>query len=424
MMLNKRQYKMKIPIWVLLIMLGAGLVACSKMDSTYEEFIRDGERIYIGRADSVTVQSGFKRIQLSWLAISDPKVSGATVYWNNRTLSKEVEIKKTQGVDSLKLLLTEMPEGDYAFEIVTHDKNGNFSMPVSVIGKVYGDQYISSLSNRTIEEVVLEKQQLKIVWGKPEASLVSGQLKYTDLTGIVHDMHVPADQNITVLDNYKSDVGFEYQDLYRPDVASIDIIPTAVKKVKLRLNENIQLDRNRFKAYPLPLDAPAWTGATGNLLSNLWSGILVGATTDRAWYRTANGSGIPHHFQLDLGRTVQLTSLKMWQRGTISETTLLFANGNLRNFEIWGSENPSPTGSYEGWTKLVECKAVKPSGLPVGQVSQKDIEYAQAGEGYTFPASAVKARYVRIKVLETWAKTDYMFLSEITFRGSYLGVAE
>src|SRR3546814_3306956 len=93
---------------------------------------------------------------------------------------------------------------------------------------------------------------------------------------------------------------------------------------------------------------------------------------------------IPHHFQFDLGVTAKLNRLVMWQRGAFDQQSLLFNSGNLRKWEIWGSSEPADNGSYDGWTQLLSCESVKPSGLPQGKKNSDDIDHAQQGELFTF----------------------------------------
>src|SRR3546814_9407591 len=81
---------------------------------------------------------------------------------------------------------------------------------------------------------------------------------------------------------------------------------------------------------------------------------------------------IPHHFQFDLGVTAKLNRLVMWQRGAFDQQSLLFNSGNLRKWEIWGSSEPADIGSYDGWTPLLSCASVKPSGLPKGKKNSED----------------------------------------------------
>src|SRR5690606_25770816 len=101
---------------ILLALALSGLFGCSKMDDTYKDFIKDGERVYVGRVDSLEAKAGLNRVKLSWLAIADRQVVKATVFWNNRTSRKDVPIQKTAGVDVVDVLITDLPEENYAFE--------------------------------------------------------------------------------------------------------------------------------------------------------------------------------------------------------------------------------------------------------------------------------------------------------------------
>ena len=127
---------------------------------------------------------------------------------------------------------------------------------------------------------------------------------------------------------------------------------------------------------------------------------------------------MPHHFQFDLGIITKLNRYKLWQRGTVSEHNLLYANGNLRKWEVWGAASPSPDGSYDGWFKLLEGEISKLSDLPVGQNSPEDISAAAPGHEFIFPNDIPEIRYIRIKAVQTWANTDYMFAGEIRFWGT------
>src|SRR5690606_28400354 len=97
-----------------------------------------------------------------------------------------------------------------------------------------------------------------------------------------------------------------------------------------------------------------------------------------------------------------------------------FANANVKLFEIWGTnEEPNPDGSWDSWTKIMDCEATKPSGLPLGQLSEEDITYALGGEEYKLPEGTPPLRYIRIKVLDTWdpKQNDHSLFGELTVYG-------
>ena len=175
------------------------------------------------------------------------------------------------------------------------------------------------------------------------------------------------------------------------------------------------LDKSKFQRYDLPTDASQWNQS---VISNLWSDDIAGyGAGTTGWFRTTNGSGIPHHFTFDMGTTAKLGRFVAWQRGVISQKSLLYSGGSPRTFEVWGSNSPDPLGSFDGWEKLMDCEIVKPSGRGVGDNTLEDEEIALAGHEFTFPIDIPAVRYIRIRITKTWGGVDYMWLSELTFFG-------
>lgn len=177
----------------------------------------------------------------------------------------------------------------------------------------------------------------------------------------------------------------------------------------------VELDRTQFSELHL-LNDPSPFGA--NHVSFLWNDNLSGSRSGSGgWYRTANGTPMPTQITIDMGVTAKLSRFKFWQRGTISETRLLYTAGSPRYFEIWGSNNPTQDGSYDSWTKLMDGELIKPSGQPVPNNSPEDLEVAAGGHEYIIPLDAPPVRYIRIKVLRTFGVTEYFWMSEIKFFG-------
>ena len=94
-----------------------GILACTPMDD-YKKFIGDGEISYTGRVDSVKIYSGEERVMVEGLLISDPKVCGCLIFWNNKMDSLDVPVERTEKVDTLRQIIN-LPENLYNFELYT-----------------------------------------------------------------------------------------------------------------------------------------------------------------------------------------------------------------------------------------------------------------------------------------------------------------
>ena len=169
-----------------------------------------------------------------------------------------------------------------------------------------------------------------------------------------------------------------------------------------------------FRAYVLPTDNT--TSYNANMkMEKLWDDIIVGSTQT---YNTAKGSGVPTWFTFDLGITAKLSRFLYNQRTDLE--LHYWGHGNPRYFEVWGTaDTPDLTGSWNGWTKLMDVESVKPSGLPVGQNTDEDLALMMKGEEFNFPIDAPPVRYIRIKVNETWNKQNFIHIAELTFWGQF-----
>ena len=133
-------------------------------------------------------------------------------------------------------------------------------------------------------------------------------------------------------------------------------------------------------------------------------------------HHTAVGSGLPQWFTIDLGATTKLSRFKYWMRGIVANPTY-YGFGNPERWEVWGTNNPDPDGGWTQWTKLMDCVATKPSGLPTGQYSNEDREVGAAGLDFTFPAEVPPVRYLRWRTNKNFGDVAYVHIMELTFWG-------
>jgi hypothetical protein len=93
-----------------------------------------------------------------------------------------------------------------------------------------------------------------------------------------------------------------------------------------------------------------------------------------------------------------------------------------KEWEIFGSMDPAPDGSWDSWIPLRNsaCVSFKPSGLPQGQVNNDDLQRQVNGEEFEFDATDIQVRYIRFKVNSAWggASTNFLNMTEITLFGS------
>lgn len=172
------------------------------------------------------------------------------------------------------------------------------------------------------------------------------------------------------------------------------------------------LDKSKFKEVDLPTDVhDDW----GLLMPNLWDGIIKGGLIGGFYHTQAKP--FPMWFTFDLGLKVKLSRITLWHRQDPPEDWIYNQN-NPKHFQIWGCSDafPAADGSWDNWTLLVDHEVIKPSGLPLGSVTQADIDAAARGEEMAVPLNMPAVRYIRVKVLETYTNAATN-IAEMSFWG-------
>ena len=174
-----------------------------------------------------------------------------------------------------------------------------------------------------------------------------------------------------------------------------------------------ELDRLKFREARLANDAPY--GGWGWVMTNLWNG-----TIGTPGYVIADNGPLPQWLTMDLGveKGATLSRIAIWNRndGTVAAS---YAAQCVKKFEVWGClDTPTPDGSWDCWTHLLDAEIIKPSGLPMGVASDEDAQAILAGFDFKFPGGVPLVRYIRIKVTATWGG-DYIFnFSGLKFWGA------
>jgi hypothetical protein len=388
-------------LWILAIT--GFMVSCTKTSGdAYRKYMEGGEITYPGRADTVLARSGLHRILLSVILGNDPLVTQLKVFWNNKSDSIERTVKRTTGSDTIDVLVPNLNEGDYNFTIYTYDKDNHRSVMVNAFGVAIGQNYVSTLTNRTLQSITssADGKQVTLNWGSAAAGEQGIDVSYTGADGTDRKITVPATETRTVLPDYKERSPLTYNSRYKPDATAFEYFYAKAITITLPAFER-ELPKAGFKVLELPTDVK--DGGYGWLISYLW---------DENYNPPgfASQSIIPCWFTIDCGKAAALSRFKVWQAND-----RLYQKESVKTFELYGSNQPAADGSWNSWTKIGAYTSIKPSGLPVGQNSDEDVTYAEAGEVFSIPQGTAPFRYYRFKLLTNWGSNAFMTMEEFTF---------
>lgn len=200
------------------------IASCSKMDAYKERFQKGKELSYPGILDSAQILPGNKRVMLTGLFLSDPKIVKYRIYWNGGLDSMDKSIIRSAGIDTVRQIISNLPEGNSSFGVRTFDIEGNESILVSVSGNIYGDNYQSGIINRGYTSATeISPSELAIEWLSVDPSLILTQLTYTATDNSIKQFTIfNAKAHIDTLSDYKPGTNVLVQSRYLPEPIAID----------------------------------------------------------------------------------------------------------------------------------------------------------------------------------------------------------
>ncbi len=228
------------------------VASCTKMNDTYHDFWKNGEKVYPASPDSIQVYSGKNRIGLNWLIIGDPSISKAKIYWNNKTDSMIIPVQRDgkSSADTIRVMLDNLPEGFYAFDIYTYNDKGHQSVVANAVGRSYGQSYSNSLLSRLIDNAFYINNITTLVWGNSaDATSIGVELEYMDTTGATRQLFIGPNADSTFIGDFAFTSGstVKYQTLFLPDSTSIDTFYTKYETVQV-LGPRAELPKTGWSA--------------------------------------------------------------------------------------------------------------------------------------------------------------------------------
>jgi len=276
---------------------------CQKMDDSYKKYIVPGGLTYPQKVIKPVVHSGKNRVMVTWLKGTDPSVIKANIYWNNYTDSVAVDIPKDK--DSISVVIDDLPEQQYTFQIVTFNSKGDRSVASEVLGNSFGDTYALGLLNRPINQIIDENgDTIHIIWGAADITggAYMSEIDYVNSAKDTVAARFPVLADSSIITDIQKGTTFKYRTIFLPDSLAIDTFYTAYQTMKVS-TPPVEYDRTGWTALAEDYDVP-----TGRVPQNVLDNNIT-----TVWHMNKS-LAYPHHITIDMHSENQLDGLTFIQR--------------------------------------------------------------------------------------------------------------
>ena len=308
--------------------------SCEDFMDIHEEYIEGGEIIYAPKPDSVSFIAGKGRVLFNCRTYNAPNVRSIDVYWNDGLDSLIIPVELKTGYDSISVILDNLEEKSYTFNIQTTDNFGHKSLFMTDFGTSYGDTYQATLNDRLIESLSLSDQEGTIKWYYAPQYLVRSEVRYVKKNGSQAIVKVPSTDDLVQLPDVKPGSTFEYRSLYIPEEVAIDTFATAWKEYETPFPAEYKYDRSSWEVLSVSDVSTSEGGGMATLidgdLSTYWQSAYEGGDAP-----------LPHWAVIDMQTPKNISRVELYRRT---------GNKDTKSIELYVSDHPDANAA--GWIKI------------------------------------------------------------------------
>lgn len=307
----------------------------------------------------------------------------------------------------------------YTVTIVTVDQSRNESAPVEVV--VNPEMAPVQVARQSLI-VVKDFGGINIQWLNPDKKNLNIEVDVNDLknngffvqNNVIYSAEAVGNVNVRgfapVVRTFRITIVDRWGNRSEPFL--IEIIPF----------EEIKIDLTKIATPTINFAA-----LTTNPIPMLYDGILPttpntgnGLIANSPWTLPGGPAVIRPQVTMDFGKKVKLSRMLQWQRNQTNQN-YLYNHLNTKTFKVYGS-NTAPSADvndYTGWILIQDGEIVKPSGLPLGQLSTADTQQAAAGHLMNFSIDTPAYRYFRYELTNNWSGNLRFQVAELQIFGNY-----
>lgn len=368
----------------LFVISALALASCYDITDTHKEWLDKGEKIYVGKIDSLAVRSGMNRAEIVGNARFLRTAVKCDVTFNGQTESYKIsDITKEDG--TVSIMLDNLDRGQYYFYVQTFDKDGNASILSEVFGSVYGEEDpLLELPRRIRSMNERFDGRLEILWNDIKTEYYV--LQYEDADGVMQTLTLEDDPEKTVIDSWKHNGKMTVNSFVYKNATDLDIfalpavnytMPAELTKAIPRFGANSKMTLGYIKdwgitdEFTMEVMARYTEFASGDQCLISWEhspgGMMLRSSTDRLqfyisdaaygwrlagqtaiklneWYHIAITFKANDNIELYvngnlIGRnsctTIRTDNTGIFQLGTSPQYPARYMRGDIQHFSVW-----------------------------------------------------------------------------------------
>jgi hypothetical protein len=259
------------------------IISC---DTDYNKLsTNDSEQSGLGKIQSLTIMSGVNKVSVTGV-IEDPNVSEVRIYWNDESDFVSVPVNNAIEADTINVVIENLEEKLYVFEVKTFDEAGNSSVAVSGGAEVFSTDFVNTIENRGIVSSTLKGNALDVIFDKTNFNdgILYSEFNYVNTEGENKMLLIDKEELGIRISDFKIGSKYTYRTAIIPSPVAIDTFYT---------------DYDSFSPFEFPVLKNAssfvrssWDGKRWGILADWISNDAVKTHNGYGGYDSKNGFNV------------------------------------------------------------------------------------------------------------------------------------
>ncbi len=222
--------------WVILFIV-ISMLSCESERDSFKDLTSEGEQVVIGKVRGAKVSYGIHKLKFDLAINADPKIKKFTFSEGEEEIRTFDLVRNNIGADTITLILDNLKEKVYDFNIVASDNEGNKSLTYRLTSTVFGDRYIANLPSRAVTNMTFDPVtgMVEAMFSKNKENMKETNLIYTTRDNIEKTITIPNDSGSLIISDFKTSDTLKLVSTYSPvlneRISFEDFVSPEVNKV-------------------------------------------------------------------------------------------------------------------------------------------------------------------------------------------------